>query len=134
LHAAVAKLDDLKEAIIGKTENVNTTALYKALCDVVTNRADKSGVAKQASAFHKLTDNVSMVDAIAMIAKERNFTKEECDSVMSVLNAAWIRTVGDLRALADPSDVRALQLSPVVTGYLLHIREGSVHDPATVYL
>lgn len=74
--------------------------------------------------FHQLADNVSMADAIAMIAKERIFTKEECDADISMLNAAWIRTVGDLRVLADPSDVRALKLSPVVTGYLLRIHQG----------
>ena len=58
-----------------------------------------------------------------MVAKERDYTDQDVQEVLTVLNGKWVRTVGDLRVLTD-EDIEKLGLPPVVTRYLLRVHAG----------
>jgi hypothetical protein len=60
---------------------------------------------------------------VRAIAKEENYSEEEVQQVVAVLNAKWVRTVHNLRKLSK-EDIRDLGLPPVVYRYLLRVMAG----------
>lgn len=73
--------------------------------------------------FASLPDTTAMKDVMLDVAKERGLSEEEVQEVVAALHAKWVRTVGDLRVLAE-ADIKELALSPVVTRYLLRVKAG----------
>ncbi len=73
--------------------------------------------------FRDLADEVTLAEAVRMLAEERKFTNQERNDDVAFLHKNRIRTVGDLRVL-EPSDIKDLGFAPVITRYLLRVHSG----------
>jgi hypothetical protein len=73
--------------------------------------------------FAAFGDETKMDEVIRAIAEERKYTDGDVESVLSILKPAWVRTVGDLRALSSDR-VEKLDLPPVITEYLQRVKQG----------
>jgi hypothetical protein len=78
---------------------------------------------KAADPFALLPDTAKMEEVLRMVAKERDYSKEEVKEDLAVLHGKRVRTVGDLRVLSKER-IEALDLPPVVTEYLLRVKAG----------
>ncbi len=76
--------------------------------------------------FRNLHDNITMMEAIKMIAEDSGITDESwCQEKVAALSAHDILTVGNLRVLRAAS-IEKLNPSALLTGYLRHIHSGGI--------
>jgi hypothetical protein len=78
---------------------------------------------KAVDPFASLLDAATMEEVLRAVAIERGYTDEDVKHVLDVLHRKWVHTVGDLRVLSRER-IEALDLTPVVTEYLLRVKAG----------
>jgi hypothetical protein len=73
--------------------------------------------------FAAYGDETKMDEVIRAIAHKEQFNDDDVKEVLAKLKPAWVRTVGNLRALQE-SDIKELGLPPVVFRYMMRVNKG----------
>ena len=116
---------ELYDGLISAQRNRDASTTSSVICtlDSVFSAPRSLPAVSPPDKFRDLADEVTMAEAVKMVADERKFTDQERDDDIASLQKNRIRTVGDLRVL-EPSDIKDLGFSPVITRYLLRIQSG----------